>query len=151
MRCSKKASCSSCLAPLPCREQVVQFIIQSTGGAVGPGVSVNMDPFTGAGAYVPPAAPEGALGGGMGSYAVTGGGADPFTGGAAAPQRPLHIPATQVLVYDAVPGREGIRRKILELNAAVPSGSQLAEGDVVEGGALDGLLTRQASVTMAAY
>jgi phospholipase A-2-activating protein len=86
------------------REQVVDFILKNTGGAVqAPPLGQYVDPYTGAAAYVPTGGGGGASsggGGGGGSYGVTGGGADPFTGGGAAP--PRHLPAKNYLVYDQV-------------------------------------------------
>lgn len=62
------------------REQVVQFILQNTAADSGPPGQF-VDPYTGAGAYVPPppsAGPSGADPSGGGSF--VGGSADPFTG-----------------------------------------------------------------------
>ncbi len=75
--------------PVPTtREQIVQFILQNTQdtAAFHNPVPMNVDPYTGSGAYVPGTAgpvpgsrgPAGGVGNG---YAVTGGGADPYTGG----------------------------------------------------------------------
>lgn len=100
--------------PQTYREQIVQFIVQNTGGAVSMDVPmVNADPYTGGNAYVPtgaalnrgPPPPGGAAvdpftgsgayvpraGQGAGNaaptagFSVTGGGADPFTGSSARP------------------------------------------------------------------
>jgi hypothetical protein len=45
-----------------CREQIVAFVVQNTGGAVSlPAIQTNFDPFTGGGSYVAgaPAAAQG--------------------------------------------------------------------------------------------
>ncbi|KAK9806981.1 hypothetical protein WJX72_009418 [[Myrmecia] bisecta] len=71
--------------PATYREQIVNFILQNTGGTVAlPAIPMqNVDPFTGTGAYVPGA---GVGGVGQPPHTVTGGSADPFTGaGAYAP------------------------------------------------------------------
>ncbi|KAL4428166.1 hypothetical protein ABPG75_002255 [Micractinium tetrahymenae] len=134
-------------------EQIVQWILQNTADSqAGGGGGQYVDPYTGASAYVPPAPSGGGAGGAAGSaaggYGVTGGGVDPFTGGGAA--RPLHLPAKSYLIYDQVPGREAIRKKIAELSAAVAAGggegaaAALSEAELADGGALNGLLSRAA-------
>ena len=60
------------------REQIVQFITQNTGVRIPVDLSMNHDPFTGSGAYIPtpstvsPYQPS--------HNSLTGGGVDPFTG-----------------------------------------------------------------------
>lgn len=74
--------------PTSYREQIVEFILQKTAGAVSmPAPSHNVDPFTGGGAYVP---------GGASGLPQPGGqrtnNADPFTGaGGYVPGTPMHI------------------------------------------------------------
>lgn len=90
-------------APQVCREQIVQWILQNTSDSqAGGGTGQYVDPYTGSSAYVPsaPSGGGGAGGSSSGGYGVTGGGADPFTGGGAA--RPLHLPAKSYLIYDQV-------------------------------------------------
>ncbi|PSC75649.1 phospholipase A-2-activating [Micractinium conductrix] len=131
--------------PASYKDQIVQFILQNTAGDAGPsaGTGTFVDPYTGAGAYVPPST-SGPSGSGAGGYGVTGGGADPFTGGGAAP--PAHLPAKTYLIFDQVPGREAIRKKIAELSTAVAAeggeaaAAALSEADLAEGGPLDSLL-----------
>ena len=74
--------------PTSYREQIVDFILQKTDGAVSaPAPSHNVDPFTGGGAYVPGAAsnlPQ------PGAHRSTY--ADPFTGaGGYVPATPMDI------------------------------------------------------------
>ncbi|KAL4433027.1 hypothetical protein ABPG77_006454 [Micractinium sp. CCAP 211/92] len=139
--------------PATYKDQIVQWILQNTADSqAGGSAGQYVDPYTGASAYVPPApsggGAGGAGGGSSGGYGVTGGGADPFTGGGAA--RPLHLPAKSYLIYDQVPGREAIRKKIAELSAAVSAGGDegaaaaLSEAELADGGALDDLLSRAA-------
>lgn len=77
------------------REQIVQFILQNTQdtAAFHNPIPVNVDPFTGAGAYVPgTAGPQPGRQGASQPSAVTGGGVDPFTGSSAAPSSSSQIP-----------------------------------------------------------
>lgn len=114
------------------------------GAAAGAGFS---DPFTGAGAYVPrsgtgPAAP--AAGGG-GSFPVTGGGVDPFTGATA--RTPALVPRRGYMVFDNVPKMDGVASKIRELSAALaqaPDTAQLAVPEQ-EAGTVDALLAKAAA------
>lgn len=142
--------------PAQFKEQIVQFIMQNTGGSSSgasapPGAYV--DPFTGASAYVPPAtqsAPRAAPGAQLG--AATGGGVDPFTGRSAAANQ--HLPARAFLLFDAPPPAEGLRKKMGEFNSALasdPSSAALAvEGaQMAEGGALERLLTAAATPAQA--
>lgn len=105
---SSALRCLSCvLVPGFCRDQIVQWILQNTADSqAGGSAGQYVDPYTGASAYVPPApsgrGAGGAGGSSSGGYGVTGGGADPFTGGVAA--RPLHLPAKSYLIYDQVTG-----------------------------------------------
>ena len=135
--------------PTSYREQIVAFILQHTGGAVSAGPSYNADPLTGGSAYVPPSAPaprpgSGGGGGGAAPMDVTGGGVDPFTGGRAS----SHLPATAFLAFVAVPGQEGMRRKLAELSAGLAAAGgedgalALPEGDLAAGGGLDDLMLR---------
>ena len=82
--------------PASYREQIVDFIISNSGsGAAVPATpSINVDPFTGGGAYIPSNAstsqqPRSSL-----PNSVTGGGADPFTGatlGVSLLHGPVHL------------------------------------------------------------
>ena len=123
----------------------MQFIIQNTAGDVmPPAVPVNVDPLTGASAYVPASMGAGSS---ATSYSVTGGGADPFTGASSAVAANKHVPARVPLVYDAAPARDAIRRKIHELSGAVAAAGlehaqPLPDAVLADGGALDGLLSR---------
>ena len=96
------------------REQVVDFLVQNTGGAARPAAQTdlyqNVDPFTGGGAYQP-------------------GGA---RGGAAAPASGLrHVPKTGYFLYDTVPP-ENLRKKILEFWAEVDGGVADADARVLD-------------------
>ncbi len=73
--------------PTSYREQIVEFILQKTDGAVSTSApSYNADPFTGGGAYVPGAASSFPQPGAQQSYA------DPFTGaGGYVPGTPMDI------------------------------------------------------------
>jgi hypothetical protein len=73
--------------PTSYREQIVEFILQKTDGAVSTSApSYNTDPFTGGGAYVPGAASNFPQPGTHQSYA------DPFTGaGGYVPGTPMDI------------------------------------------------------------
>ena len=87
--------------PWTYREQIVDFIVKNSGGgAAMPALpAVNVDPFTGGGAYIPSAGPSATQPtAGYGSAPVTGGGWDPFTG--AMMPLPLH-PATALSVAPA--------------------------------------------------
>lgn len=67
--------------PQSYKEQIVQWILDNTGGAVGASApTTNVDPFTGGGAYVPGASsfPQPGSHNNDSIYAN----ADPFTGGA---------------------------------------------------------------------
>lgn len=109
-----------------------------------------MDPFTGGGAYVPPAASAQ-------STAATGSFMDPFTGGGAyvpddlsmSAQQPASIalpaglvyaPHTQYQGFEAVPDPGKVAAKIRELSAAVPAPNGLSEDDLVAGGPIDDIL-----------
>eukprot|EP00887_Chlorella_sp_A99_P006848 scaffold2.g6848.t1 len=149
--------------PTTYREQIVQFILQNTGGRVSaPPIGLNPDPYTGGGAYVPGAGSSDFPSGGA-SY---GDSADPYTGsgayvpgsssggeqwrrGGAATTAPQlrHVPARTYLVYDQVPSRDAIRKKIVEFSEAVAAGggAALGEGQLAAGGALDGLLDAAAA------
>ena len=65
-------------------------------------------------------------------------------------RRLAHAPATTYLVYNQVPSREAIRRKVLEFSAALAAAAAagaaggLTEAEAAEGGPLDGLLDRVA-------
>lgn len=61
------------------REQIANFVVQNShGGIYFAAVPMNVDPFTGAGAYVPNSSTR--SGASLGGY---GGSSDPFTGGGA--------------------------------------------------------------------
>ena len=124
--------------PQSYRQQIVEHIIACTGGAAAAAadVSVNVDPFTGGGAYVPGTAmtpgggfAAGAAGAGAssGSGGVTGGGADPFTGtaaaaasasaaaAAAAAAAPAAAAPRAYVLFDAPPRTEAVAAKAREL------------------------------------
>jgi len=110
------------------KEQIVEFILQNTqkSVAVGRGTGAHVDPYNGASAYVPPPSQGHQHGGPVGGgYSVTGGGADPFTGGSGVATR--HTPAKEYLFFDASPPIEGLRKKILEFNAELLKGSEDTE------------------------
>ncbi|KAL0030698.1 hypothetical protein WJX77_002586 [Trebouxia sp. C0004] len=79
--------------PTSYREQIVEFILQKTDGAVSTSTpSYKADPFTGAGAYVPGAASNFPQPGTQQSYA------DPFTGaGGYVPETPMDIDTSSIL------------------------------------------------------
>lgn len=116
--------------PQAYRQQVVEHIIACTGGKAGEAVnvSVNVDPFTGGGAYVPGTAmaPGGGFAGAAataaaaGAGSVTGGGADPFTGTAAsaAPAAAAPAPQRAYVLFDAQPRAEAVAAKARDLAAA---------------------------------
>ena len=62
------------------REQIVQFITQNTGVTIPVDLSMNFDPFTGGGAYVPTPGSSAPNRSAQNENGVTGGGVDPFTG-----------------------------------------------------------------------
>ena len=80
----------------------MSFILNGTNGTVQVPNSSYVDPYTGASAYVPSYGSGGGSGSGGNSAGVTGGGADPFTGGGAAAAAPRHIPAKGYLIFDQV-------------------------------------------------
>jgi len=118
--------------PTTYQEQIVQFIIQNTGGAVQPppigGGGGFVDPFTGANAYVPPPPVSGIMsngGGGapsssaatatMATTTATGGGVDPYTGSQSSVKK--CIPARHYLLYDTpLINGAAVKKKILEFN-----------------------------------
>lgn len=109
-----------------------------------------MDPFTGGGAYVPPAASAQ-------PSAATAGFMDPFTGaGAYVPddismstQQPasmalpaglVYAPHSQYQGFEAVPDPGKVASKIRELSASVPAPNGLSEDELVAGGPIDDIL-----------
>lgn len=67
--------------PQSYKEQIVQWILDNTGGAVGASApSTNVDPFTGGGAYIPGAACSFPQPGNQNNDSIYTN-ADPFTGG----------------------------------------------------------------------
>lgn len=83
--------------PTSYREQIVEFILQKTAGAVSASApSHNVDPFTGGGAYVPGAASNAPQPGGQ-----TSSNADPFTGaGGYVPGTPMDIDTGMLCVLE---------------------------------------------------
>lgn len=108
--------------PIAYREQIVQFILKNTEGALigSGGGNGALDPFTGANAYVPSSSN---MGRGVPST-VTGGGADPYTGTG---YQKKQLPAKQFVLYDAPLNKEGVMKKILEFNTAVAAESALSQ------------------------
>ena len=126
--------------PQAYRQKVVEHIISCTGGGAASAAadtSVNVDPFTGGGAYVPGTAlaPWGGFAGagssstaasGLGAgSSVTGGGADPFTGTAAAASSAAAAAAAApaaaaraYVLFDAPPRAEAVAAKARELASA---------------------------------
>ena len=89
------------------------------GGAASATAAAAADPFTGAGAYVPPPAAGGGGGAapvGPGGFAVTGGGADPFTGTARATAATPPLPT--YAIFDASPRAAAVADKAASLAAA---------------------------------
>jgi phospholipase A-2-activating protein len=128
-----------CLAPAllvsfppKTNKQIVQFIVQNTGGtkksssAAAGGTPMDItggfcDPFTGGGGGSrPPPQRPGGFQAGAGPMDITGGGVDPFTGGASSsrgsgggglPAHSLtHVPCHTYLTFDNVPNLEVGRR-----------------------------------------
>jgi phospholipase A-2-activating protein len=147
--------------PAAYREQIVQFILQNTGGAGGGGAAAPgqyVDPYTGASAYVPGSAPaagagQPGFGGAAPGGGVTGGGVDPFTGGGGGGGgggAARHTPARACMLYDASPSAEGLVKKVAEFNAALAADEATAAlalpaADLGAGGALEALLRRAAA------
>jgi hypothetical protein len=83
------------------------------------------------------------------TWAATGGGADPFTGGSAQSGRSQsrHIPQTAFLIFDNRPAMDALARKLREFNASLVSAPEtarlaLSDAETAEGGDLDALLGR---------
>lgn len=127
--------------PTTYQEQIVQFIIQNTGGAVQPspiGGGEFVDPFTGANAYVPRPPVSGVSNGGgapslssaaatMATTTATGGGVDPYTGSQSSVEK--HIPARHYLLYDVPLNGVAVKKKILELNDQLSEEQFKLKGD----------------------
>lgn len=118
--------------PTSYREQIVEFILQKTAGAVSSAPAThNVDPFTGGGAYVP---------GGAATFPQPGAQRsnyqDPFTGaGGYVPGTPMdietssnqdgassssrHIPQTGYLLFDNAPSSQGLLKKLREFSQAL--------------------------------
>jgi hypothetical protein len=109
-----------------------------------------MDPFTGGGAYVPPAASAQ-------SNVPAGGYMDPFTGGGAyvpddmntssqqsdsiaLPAGLVYAPHRQYQGFEAVPDPGKVAIKIRELSAAVPPPNSLSPDELAVGGPIDDIL-----------
>ena len=94
------------------REQVVEFLVQNTGGSSRPSAQAdlyqNVDPFTGGGAYQP--------GGGSGGGKV------------ASQSRLRHIPKSGMIYYETVPVAN-LRKKIVEFWVDVNGGSEGLDAD----------------------
>lgn len=138
--------------------QIVQFIIQNTGGPSAQQSLGDMpitggfcDPFTGGGQReAAPALPHtsrpppAAAAANTGPISVTGGFCDPFTGGAssskaqcALPNR-RQVPACVCLLFDGPPPAAGLKKKLLEFNSQLGGGG--AAGEAV---GPDALITEQ--------
>lgn len=114
--------------PLAYREQIVDFIIQNTGGAVAaPMEGVIADPFTGGNAYIPPPANSARVPSATGPPPLN---ADPFTGGAASARSGgaastsgagaglVHVPKRGYLVFDTAPW-DNLVKKLHEFSAGL--------------------------------
>ncbi|KAL3142952.1 hypothetical protein ABBQ38_003237 [Trebouxia sp. C0009 RCD-2024] len=144
--------------PTSYREQIVEFILQKTAGAVStPAPSHNVDPFTGGGAYVP---------GGASSFPQPGGqrssNADPFTGaGGYVPGTPMdidsgrrqdtpssiysHFPQSGYLLFDNAPSSQAFLKKLTEFNETLTASSDhqhLSLSKEQSSSGLDGLIAR---------
>ncbi|KAL0051183.1 hypothetical protein WJX82_003205 [Trebouxia sp. C0006] len=124
--------------PTSYREQIVEFILQKTDGAVSTSApSYNADPFTGGGAYVPGAASSFPQPGAQQSYA------DPFTGaGGYVPGTPMnidnssnpqtstsssHIPQSGFELFGKALNSQAVLKKLREFSQT------LAESDASQG------------------
>ncbi|CAL8462941.1 g2475 [Coccomyxa elongata] len=159
--------------PITYRQQVVDYILNLMGqGSALPAVqTANVDPFTSSGAYVPGASnfptPGGSFGdpftssGGYvpsaqptapgtstsGPSGITGGGADPFTGGNSRRPALTHIPAGVFYIFDSVPKLDAIGGKVREFSSGLSASPDtaslsLTEAEVAPGGGLDTLLAK---------
>lgn len=150
--------------PQEFKEQIVQFILQNTGGpqqSLGdlPITGGFCDPFTGGGTgetSAPPPRPAPAPVAPTGPISITGGFCDPFTGGASSSggsrggagssSSSSQLPARVYLLFDGPPPAEGLRKKLVEFNAVLQSSPELGpaalitELEAAAGGALDQLL-----------
>jgi hypothetical protein len=126
--------------PMPFCLQIVQFILQNTGS--GPQQTMGdvpitggfCDPYTGGSSSAQPSAPysrpQPAAPAAM-PTSITGGFCDPFTGGAGsssgagASSSSSQLPARVYLLFDSPPPAEGLKKKLLEFNAALTSSPEL--------------------------
>lgn len=120
--------------PVGYREQIVAFILQNTAAARQGRGSGNddttgryVDPYTGAPAYVPP--PPSTSTQQQQQYAITGGGADPYTGSGGLAAAKKHVPLTSYMVFDSPPPADGLRKKLDEFNHLLLEEHGLKEGD----------------------
>ncbi|KAF5905437.1 phospholipase A-2-activating protein, partial [Clarias magur] len=128
-------------------DQVANFIIENTKGqTLGPGPASAVDPFTGAGRYIPGSAdPRQGFGGdpftGAGRYipgsgpasAASTGVADPFTGGSAYSSAALqkaatniYFPKTDGVMFEQANATQ-ILAKLRELNGTAPEDHRLSD------------------------
>jgi phospholipase A-2-activating protein len=137
-----------CHTHLPCCTlQIVQFILQNTGGpqqSLGdlPITGGFCDPFTGGGTgetSAPPPRPAPAPAAPTGPISITGGFCDPFTGGASSSRggagssssSSSQLPARVYLLFDGPPPAEGLRKKLLEFNAVLQSSPELGPAALI--------------------
>uniref|UniRef100_A0A7S1T7Z2 PFU domain-containing protein n=1 Tax=Tetraselmis chuii TaxID=63592 RepID=A0A7S1T7Z2_9CHLO len=135
--------------PATYKDQMVQFILQNTGGNVTMPVS-NLDPYTGSGAYVPSAG-SGFPSSGSTQGTVTGGGVDPYTGGMSQPVALQHCPLkTHLSWLSKLSNPSAIATRVRDLSESFASAMSedavdpLLPDEAAPGGALDKLLENAA-------
>jgi phospholipase A-2-activating protein len=125
--------------------QIVQFILQNTGSpqqALGDGPITGgfCDPYTGGGTgerSAPPPRPTQVPAAAPGPMSVTGGFCDPFTGGASSSRgagsssSSSQLPVRVYLLFDSPPPAEGLKKKLLEFNAALQSSPELGPAALI--------------------
>jgi len=121
--------------------QIVQFILQNTSSKAAtlddiPITGGFCDPFTGGGrgeSAPPPSRPPQQQAAAAGPIPLTGGFCDPFTGGAAAgaSSSRTQLPARVYLLFDSPPPAEGLRKKLLEFNAALADSPELGPAALI--------------------
>ncbi len=102
---------------------------------------------SGSGGYVPSAQPTAPGTSTSGPSGVTGGGADPFTGGNSRRPALTHIPAGVFYIFDSVPKLDAIGGKVRGFSSGLSASPDtaslsLTEPEVAPGGTLDTLLAK---------